>query len=297
MLNKDSNTPELSIIIVNFNGKTYLESCLLALKKNIQKIDFEVIVVDNNSMDGSPEFVRENFPWIRLLRNNENFGYSKANNQGINEARGQFILFLNPDTKIFPGAIDLVLEEMKASPSVGAVGPALVSEKNRYQVSFGKKVSFAYEFLQKCLFNLYFRHKLKRIQHKYEVGWLSGAVLLTTRSILEETGFFDENFFLYFEDIDLCLRIKESGRKLIFFPRAKVFHVDGATSRLQRLSSLYYYRQSQLYFYRKHTSLVSVFLLRVYLSINFVFLFFSSYLKSVDDKRFIRSFFRLLKKR
>jgi GT2 family glycosyltransferase len=267
------------------------------LKRNIQKIVFETIVVDNNSVDGSPEFLRENFPWIQLVRNNENFGYSKANNQGINETTGEFILFLNPDTQIFPGAIDLILEEMKTSPLVGALGPALVSEKSRYQVSFGKKINFAYEFLQKCLFNLYFRYKLKRMQQKYEVGWLSGACFLTRRSVLEETGFFDENFFLYFEDIDLCRRIKKTGRKLIFLPRAKVLHVEGATTSLQSLSSLYFYRQSQLYFYRKHTSKVSIFLLRVYLSINFVFLFISGYFKSGNDRRFIRRFFRLLRKR
>lgn len=296
-MNKSRNTPEISIIIVNFNGKTYLESCLSSLKKNIRKIDFETIVIDNNSIDGSPEFISENFPWIQFIRNNENFGYSKANNQGINEARGRFILFLNPDTQILPGSIDMILEEMKASPSVGAVGPALVSGKNRYQVSFGKKISFANEFLQKCVLNPYFRKKLKRMQHKYEVGWLSGACLLTRRSVLEETGFFDENFFLYFEDIDLCRRIKKTDRRIIFFPRAKVFHIEGATTCLQSLSSLYYYRQSQIYFYRKHTSKISIFLLRVYLSINFVFLFISGCFKSRDDRRFIRSFFRLLRKK
>ncbi len=297
MLNKDRSTPELSIIIVNFNGKTYLQPCLLSLEKNIQKIDFEVIVIDNNSTDGSPEFIRESFPWVRLIRNKENLGYSKANNQGIAVAKGKFILFLNPDTQIFPGAIGLILEELKTSPLVGAVGPALVSEKNRYQVSFGKKVNFAYEFFQKCMFNLYFRHRLKRMQHKLEVGWLSGACILTRRSLLEDTGFFDENFFLYFEDIDLCLRIKKAGKRLIYFPQAKILHVLGATTSQQSLSSRFYYRQSQLYFYRKHTSDVSVFLLRVYLSINFAFLFLSGYFKSGDDRRIIRNFFRLLRKR
>jgi hypothetical protein len=135
------------------------------------------------------------------------------------------------------------------------------------------------------------------MQHKYEVGWLSGACILTRRSVLEGAGFFDENFFLYFEDIDLCLRIKKAGKKLVYFPRAKILHVLGATTSQQGLSSRFYYRQSQLYFYRKHNSGVSVFLLRVYLSINFVFLFLSGYFKSADDRRIIGNFFRLLRKR
>jgi GT2 family glycosyltransferase len=267
------------------------------LKQYIQNTDFEVIVVDNKSIDGSPDIVRESFPWVQLVRNNENLGYSKANNQGIKQARGEFILFLNPDTQIFPGSINLILEEMKTSPSVGAVGPLLVSEKNRYQVSFGRKINFASEFLQKCILNLYYRRRLKNMQQKYEVGWLSGACLLTSRGVLEEAGFFDEKFFLYFEDIDLCRRIQQTGRRVIFFPQAKVLHFGGAATSVRSLSSLYYYRQSQLYFYRKHTSKVSIFFLRAYLGINFVFLFISGIFRGGDVRRFTWSFFRLLREK
>jgi len=254
-----------------------------------------VIVVDNGSVDGSPEFISKNFPLIKLIRNDQNLGYSKANNQGIREAKGEFILFLNSDTRTFPGAFDLLLEEMKAFPSVGAVGPALISEKDRYQVSFGMKINFVYEMLQKCLLNHYFRQKLKGMQQKLEVGWLSGACLLTRKSVLEEVGLFDEKFFLYFEDIDLCRKISSNGRKLIFVPKAKVFHAEGVSTGLYKLSSLFYYRQSQIYFYRKHCSETSTFLLRVYLRINFILLFITDFMRSRKDRDLLLSFFRLLR--
>jgi hypothetical protein len=287
--------PELSIIIVNYNGRSFLKLCLSAVKENAKPADFEMIVVDNGSKDGSSEFLRENFPWVKLIRNKKNFGYAKANNQGIRRARGEFVLFLNPDTRIFPGALHLLCEGIKASPSVGAVGPALLSEENRHQVSFGRKVDFTHEVLQKCLLNFYFRRRLKNMRRKFEVGWLSGACLMTRRSVLEETGYFDENYFLYFEDIDLCQRIQKTGRKLMFLPQAKVLHFEGTSTQEQKLFSLYCYRQSQLYFYKKHNSRLSLFFLRGYLSLNFVGLFLSGCFRGRNKRNFIRRFFRLLR--
>ncbi len=294
-LDKYGDCPELSIIITNYNGKDFLRDCLLSIHENFLSSVAETIVIDNSSSDGSPELIKENFPWVKLISNPKNLGYAKANNQGIKAAKGKLVLLLNPDTVILPRSVDALKDEMRLDPTVGAVGPALLSGENRFQVSFGREISFYHEVLQKSLLNHYFRRKLRKMQKKREVGWLSGACILTRKRVLEEVGLFDEIFFLFFEDIDLCRRIRKSGWKLIFLPQAKIFHLgSGSTAKLKK-STLYHYRRSQLTYYKKHCSRLSVFLLCVYLKINFALLYISSYLRRDGDKEFVRNLFKLLK--
>jgi hypothetical protein len=268
-LNNTGPKPVLSVILVNYNDRAHLDNCLSSVEENSQGIDFEIIIVDNNSTDGSQEFILKNFPRVRLLLNSENFGFSKANNQAIKQSRGEFILFLNTDTVIYPGALRLLLQELKSNPKFGAIGPALFPKKNAYQVSFGGSVNFFSQVFQKYFFNGYYRLILRISQRQREVAWLSAACLLVRRQALEEVGFFDENFFIYFEDIDLCVRIKKRGWKLIYLPTARVFHAGGITTATKKLQSRYEYRRSQLYFYQKHNSRISLLLLRIYLRMKF----------------------------
>ncbi|MGB8952708.1 MAG: glycosyltransferase family 2 protein [Candidatus Aminicenantales bacterium] len=259
----------LSCILVNFNDRMHLEECLPAIERSARGMDFETIVVDNNSSDGSPEYVTRNFPAVQLIRNTENVGFARANNQGVKASRGEYVLFLNTDTVIAPEALNLLLRELKVDPAVGAVGPALLRKDKSFQVSFGNTVNFFSELLRKCLLNFCLRTRLKWARKKREVGWLSAACFLARKRIVEEAGGFDENFFLYFEDIDLCMRIRKKGGKLLYLPAAKVFHEGGATTRFRALQSRLAYRESQVYYYRKHNSKISLFWLRLYLRINF----------------------------
>lgn len=260
--------PVLSVVIVNFNDRVRLGPCLRSLEGNLNGLDAEVIVVDNNSSDGSPEFLAEHFPWVILISNTQNLGFSKANNQAIHKSRGEFFLFLNTDTEMSPGSLQVLLAEMMAIPSLGAIGPALVKGKRKYQVSFGGKVTFFSELLKKCFLNQYHSLVLKVFQAAREVGWLSAACLLVRRASMEEAGLFDENFFLYFEDIDVCFRMREKGWKLIYFPRARVRHEGGSTTSPRKLSSRLAYRKSQVYYYKKHNSRTSLFLLHFYLRLS-----------------------------
>ncbi len=294
-MDKKGNLPDLSIVIISYNVMDCIEACLSSIEENLPSSSVETIVIDNSSTDGSPDLIKENFPWVKLTRNRRNLGYSRANNQGIKETRGEFILFLNPDTIVLPQALNILRNEMKTDPSVGAVGPLLFSSENHFQVSFGREISFFHELLQKSLLNHYFRRKLKKIQKKREVGWLSGACLLTRKSILEKTGLFDEDFFLYFEDIDLCRRIRKNGWKLILLPEAKVYHTGGGSAAKLKKSSLYHYRKSQLLYYKKHGSWLSSFLLRVYLRINFALLYAANFFKRSEERDFVWSLFQLLK--
>jgi N-acetylglucosaminyl-diphospho-decaprenol L-rhamnosyltransferase len=292
---KNRKFQDLSVVIVSYNVMDYVEACLSSIKENLSSSAVETIVIDNASTDGSPDMIRENFPWAKLIKNHRNLGYSRANNQGIKEAEGEFILLLNPDTVILPNAINILQNELRNDPTIGAVGPLLFSSENRFQVSFGMEISFFHEFLQKSVLNNYFRRKLKKMKEKREVGWLSGACLLTRKSILEKAGLFDEDFFLYFEDIDLCRRIRKRGRKLILVPEAKVYHAEGGSAAKLKKSSLYHYRKSQLLYYKKHGSWLSIFLLRFYLRINFALLYAANFFKSSEERDFVWSLFQLLK--
>jgi GT2 family glycosyltransferase len=256
---------ELSVILVNHNDRAHLEPCLTSLLRALSGLKAEVIVVDNRSTDGSQALVKSSFPRVRLIENDRNLGYPRGNNIGYSHSRGDCILFLNADTVVPEAAPAALLYEIKARPEVGAIGPALVHEDGSFQVSFGKKVDFFAELRQKFFLNPYHRIALRHSRRPREVGWLSGACLLARRSALEAAGLFDEDFFLYFEDIDLCRRIAAKGFKLLFLPSVRVTHVEGGATSAQRRQSRLEYRRSQLRFYRKHNSRPSLRLLRAFL--------------------------------
>jgi GT2 family glycosyltransferase len=263
-----TNDPELSVILVNYNDRAHLPACLSSLEKAVAGLSAEVILVDNRSNDGSPELVKSLFPWVRLIENDQNVGFPRANNTGFKQSHGDYVLFLNTDTVVPASAAAALLAEIKARPEAGAVGPALVHENGRFQVSFGKNVGFFSEIRQKIILNPYYRIALRHSRRSRAVGWLSAACLLTRRTALEATGLFDEGFFLYFEDIDLCRRISEKGFTLMFLPVVRFYHVGGAATSVRRWQSRLEYRRSQLRFYKKHGSRLSLRLLRLYLKLT-----------------------------
>ncbi|MGQ9672641.1 MAG: glycosyltransferase family 2 protein [Candidatus Aminicenantales bacterium] len=271
VIGTNAKKPELTVIIVGHNSRVHLERCLASLEREGKSKEAEVILVDNHSSDGTQALVKQSFPWVSLIENKENVGYARANNQGIQSSRANFILFLNPDTAIPKGALSFLLQELKERPERAAIAPRLVREDGVFQVSFGRKPDFFGEAIQKLLLNPYFRLKLRFSVRPREVGWLSGACLLVRRSALEEAGFFDENFFLYFEDIDLCVRLRKNGYRLVFDPRVLVLHLGQASTSAHRLLSRIEYRRSQIYFYKKHNSRLSLFLLKIYLKVFFAF--------------------------
>jgi GT2 family glycosyltransferase len=285
----------LSVLLVNYNDRENLSRCLSSLKCQIKGIPYEIIVVDNNSSDGSQEFVRENHPDVNLIINEKNVGFSRANNRGLQECRGEYTLLQNTDTVVLPGAIEILIKALQSNPGLGAVGPALLQEEDTFQVSFGRRVSFLPELLQKGFLNQFYRSWLRISRKPHTVGWLSAACLLVPYSVLQEVGFFDENFFLYFEDIDLCVRIKKSGYDLLFQPLARVIHVGGAATAKTKWLSRFNYRKSQLYFYRKHNSKASNFMLRFYLGLIFRLSILLARLRGAGDLEERRKFIRLLR--
>lgn len=260
--------PLVSVIIVNHNGMDDLKVCLHSLAENCP--GFEIIVVDNNSTDGSREMISKQFPQVVLISNPDNRGFPAANNQGIRASKGHFLLFLNPDTVVYPQSLEILLTAIQQRPEYGGIGPALLTGENEVQISFGGRVGFLTQVLQKYCLNPYYQYVLKHRRKVRDVGWLSGACLLVRRDVIEQIGMFDEDFFLYFEDIDLCYRIRDKGWKLCYFPESKIFHSGGTSTGKHKQASRFFYRKSQLYFYSKHNSRLSLLMLRVYLGLNFL---------------------------
>jgi GT2 family glycosyltransferase len=249
----------VSVILVNYNDKERLRPCLTSLRA--QEPAPEIVVVDNASTDGSRAMAAAEFPealWIGLP---ENSGFSKANNIGVRAAKGDALIFLNTDTVVPPGGVAALSARLSSTPAAVAVGPALVRPSGRYQVSFGRSVGLLGQSVQKFLINPLHERTLPRSRRLRSVGWLSAACLLCRREAFAAAGGFDEEFFLYFEDIDLCARWRKAGGRLFFDPSVRIVHEGGSTTAPRPVASRFEYRRSQVLFYRKHRSGFSLALL------------------------------------
>jgi len=257
----------VSVILVNYNDRTRLQACLSSLRA--QEPAPEIVVVDNASTDGSRDRVAAEFPEILWIGMPDNAGFGKANNAGVRAAKGDSVLFLNTDTIVPPGALKALAARLASDPAAAAVGPALRRPSGTFQVSFGRSVGLFGQTFQKFLLNPLHERTLPRSRRVRRVGWLSAACLLCRREVLEAAGGFDEDFFLYFEDIDLCARLRKAGGRLLFDPSVTVVHEGGSTTAPRPAASRFEYRRSQVLFYRKHRSAGSEAILRLLLRAEF----------------------------
>lgn len=283
----------VSVILVNFNDRERLRTCLNSLRA--QALVPEITVVDNASTDGSGALVASEFPEVRWIALPENAGFGKANNAGVRAAKGDPLLFLNTDTVVPPGALSALAARLASDPRAAAVGPALVRPSGRFQVSFGRSVGLAGQSLQKFFLNPVQERTLPRSGRLRSVGWLSAACLLCRRDSFEAAGGFDEEFFLYFEDIDLCARLRKAGGRLLFDPSVKVVHEGGSTTSVRSAASRFEYRRSQVLFYGKHRSRMSEAILRFLLRIEFRRLKARGAFEGKDGAALLTRYERLLK--
>lgn len=240
----------LSIVIVNWNTVGYLEQCLKAVFDELDALAPEVIVVDNASQDGSARMVRETFPQARLMENQENVGFARANNQAIDASRGQAVLLLNSDAFISPGAIQKMLAVLESQPKVGIVGANLVYPDGSWQWSHGPLPSLFSEIRSLAGLDKV-DHRVRRgaSQHEFiETGTVSGACLLARREMLQEIGPLDESFFMFNEEVDLCLRANEAGWKVVHVPSAQVVHLNGGSTGVTPGRILMLYQGKRQYF-------------------------------------------------
>lgn len=253
---------KLSIIIISYKTKNLLRNCLKSIFES--KIDFpiEVIVVDNNSNDGSVEMVRKEFSSVRLIINKENLGYGKANNQGMKIAKGEYILLLNSDTEIINKAVSKMVKWLEETREVGVVGCRLLYKDGRTQQSAGylprlSKIFFWQTFLDdlpilKNLIKPYQVSDINFYEKEHEVGWITGAFFLLRKEIFEKTGGFDENIFMYTEEVEWCLRIKKLGRKIFFTPFTFIYHLKSASPRDISENGIISEYRNLIYLFKKH---------------------------------------------
>ena len=237
----------VSIIIVSFNARAHLERCLQSLHDSPPSRLREIIVVDNASNDGSADAAR-GWPGVRVIEAGANLGFAAGNNVGIRASSGEYLLLLNSDTVVPPGAVDALAAALDRDPSVAVVGPRLVDPGGRAELSIGPMVGPWTELRQKWLMPRR-AEQLSRRQHFPD--WVSGACLLVRRGDAEAVGLLDERFFMYLEDVDFCAAIRARGRRVLFTPDVEVTHLRGG-SRPSAAATARAYRRSQLAFYAKH---------------------------------------------
>lgn len=266
----------VSIIIVNYKQKDLLLKCVESIHGKIKSYPFEVIIVNNSQEDDLSNIANEFI--VRILKN-ENRGYSQANNLGSKHAKGKYLFFLNPDTIMqndFLGDAIKVLHDQE----IGAMGFRLFNADSTFQVSFGYEISILNEIKNKKLENLTWGKncdELTRIEKIFSeiknIDWVSGAAILIKKDIFDLVGGFDERYFLYMEDLDICKRISNKGFKIFFYPFSKIIHLKGENTKNDFKESSYYHsKESQLLYYTLHKSFFENLLIRVYLLLKFFFL-------------------------
>ena len=242
---------KLTIQIVNFRSRHYLEKCLFSIAENLPAIlRTEVIIVNNDEqpLDRAIADIGGGFA-VQILETGENIGFGRAHNAGFGRSQGDVVLFLNPDTRVLPGALQALLDVFE-DQRIGIAGPLLVDSGGKIQPDCFGNIRTPLSTVGKKIFGRG-AQPAGADGEIFETGWISGGAMLVRRDIFEKMGGFDENFFMYFEDVDLCLRVKKRGMLVAVNPKARIFHESGKSFSSEREKKAHYYT-SQDHYMRKH---------------------------------------------
>lgn len=257
---------KLTVSIVNFNTGDYLLGTLESLKLVSDQVEMDIVVVDNASTDDSIKKAEKLYPKVKFIKNAENVGFGKAHNQVLKTAKTKYLLILNPDMVVKQGVISVCLKYFEDEERIGAVTPKIIFEDGRVDMTAHRGFPTPWASLRYFLGDDSLYHLTKKDMNKpHEVDAITGAFLLTTKEVLEKVGYFDEDYFMYAEDIDLCFRIKKAGFKVVYLPEVQVIHFKGISSGLKKHTqeqtaanletkkrSLDYFYSTMKIFYRKH---------------------------------------------
>jgi Predicted glycosyltransferases len=259
---------KLSIITVSWNTRDLLKRCLDSVRSELAlrpDIPVEVFLVDNDSGDGSAQMVESEHPWVKLVENKENFGFAKANNQALRACSGEFVLLLNPDTEVSPGAIWHLVDFLDSRPSAGVVAPQLLNSDGTVQRSCREFPTFLGMFYELAGLSRLFpvgsesgkkfrAYKMLDWNHDDErqVDQPEGACLMLRRSVIDDVGLLDEGFFMLFEEVDWCYRIKQNGWEIWFTPAAQITHHYGQSIKQVKMKMIISSHRGLYRFWRKH---------------------------------------------
>jgi len=269
-MNESAAAPDISVVIVSWRVRHLLKQALLSIVNSVEQarraghaLNVETIVVDNNSNDGTAEMVSTLFPAVQFIVNKVNRGFAAANNQGLAAARGRYILFLNPDAELIGGALWQMYEFMQEQPLVGLVGPKLENPNGSLQRSCRRFPTFWSAFMILLKLHNFFPNSLPirryymwsfKYQTMRRVDQVMGACMMINRKVLDEVGYFDEKFFIFFEEVDLCKKINEAGYIIFFYPEAVVRHHRSSAFQQRRIlwRQWHFARSSRRYFWKHH---------------------------------------------
>jgi GT2 family glycosyltransferase/lipopolysaccharide/colanic/teichoic acid biosynthesis glycosyltransferase len=262
---------DLSVIIVNYNVRDFLNNALVSISKALQGLDSEIFVVDNASDDGSGDFIRKHFPAVHLIENRRNIGFAAANNIALTKAAGKYIVLVNPDTLVQEDTFQTLLDAFKTFPDAGMIGCKILNPDGTLQLACRRSfptpwVAFTKIIGLSTLFpnsHLFARYNLSYLdpEKSYEVDAVSGSFMMIRREVYEQIGGLDENFFMYGEDLDWCYRVQKAGWKVRYVPLTQIIHYKGESTRRSDIDELKLFYSAMSLFVRKHHTRTLVFTL------------------------------------
>lgn len=267
---------DLSVIIVNWNTKKLLDSCISSVIRFTKDITYEVLIVDNGSRDGSQALVNKKYPQATLIANKDNLGFTKANNQGIKVAKGEYILLLNSDTYLIENSLKKLVDFAKSKKNLGAVGPLMLNPDRSIQQSVGffpnlPQMFFWLSFIDDLPFGQFLAPY--HVDHdafyhsEREVDWVTGAAYLFPKEIINSAGLLDEKIFMYGEEVEWSYRIKKAGNKIFFTPQTKIIHIGRGSSQASSNAIAGEFK-GVIYFYKKHRGFIALQIARLFLKIG-----------------------------
>lgn len=266
---------DLTVSVVNTNNRAFLLECLETLTKACQRYKVQIIVIDNASMDGSADMVRERFPEVILLENRTRLGFSANHNQALQQGSGRYLMILNEDVNITPGAFDHLMEWMDAHPEVGAGGPRILNADGTVQLSCFYDAGLLHEAAHYLLAKFAKQpwakrsYPLEAYETSFYPGWLQGSCIVFRREALDQVGLMDDNFFFYWEDVDICKRMWKAGWKVGYCPEGVITHYYGGSRKTATVNErmfLQFYRSRYRYF-QKHNGVASLLLLITFVTL------------------------------
>ncbi len=273
----------ISIIIVNYNTEAYIKKCVKSIISNYELRKTEIIIVDNGSSNGKLEEVLSEYEGLNIIYLPENNGFGAGCNLGVKYATKEYLLFLNPDIIVTKNSIEYLLETITGDKNIGVCAGILLDENNKVLYSYNNFPDLKWEFkeafdigLKNTINKLTSREEIKK-EIPFEVDWFHGACMLMRKDLFEEVGGFDENIFLYYEDVDIHKKIKGKGYKIVCIPKSKFYHYERSSVRESGFSKVYYYymNKSKLYYHNIYSGKGKVLLIRLMFIYGSIFKFIS----------------------
>ncbi|MGR3218328.1 MAG: glycosyltransferase family 2 protein [Candidatus Anammoxibacter sp.] len=288
---------DVAFIIVTWNARDLLLDCLDSLFKQVALIDYEVLVVDNGSKDGTVEAVKQKFDSVRIIANKENVGFAAGNNQGFKEMSSRYAVLLNSDTIVLGGTFEKLVKFLDEHQDVAVVGPQLINKDGSKQNCFHNYPSLVTEViglgLLKSFFPVKYPSKRRNYEEPLETDSILGACLMVRKEVIEQVGYMDDGYFFFLEETDWCFRMRNAGWKIYHIPDVKIVHLHGESTKkkLPVATWIEYYR-SNYRFFKKNLGLLSlivvVFVRFLKLNINFILMFLCCVISFFSIKKFNR---------